>query len=358
MNRNRETARQRNGEDDNCFVAGSPVRQVAVSILLFLLGCSGQTGPDANTGVFKTPEEATAVRKQKLLLDWQEMAARIANAERPDVRTIKGPGFSLLMSAQGGEETVDLSPLSEKLASAVGREREPIRVFLGEKFAAFDRARLRSLGFERVRSMLWPLLVNMKQTSELGGENALVINRIALDLNWAPVVRWSGSEGRTAVDLRTLAAWKVSAEQVNAAATENLRRAFAKDSTTQAPFDTLDLPALGRYGTLRSGVDPSVLLLSELLAAVRREWKTDSDLVVSFPSRTTVNFVERKNEKLLSRMIPQWREFSAKVSEPMVSTPLLVGDGGISLFNYSLPATGPASAPATKPKPVGGYIVH
>ena len=62
-----------------------------------------------------------------------------------------------------------------------------------------------------------------------------------------------------------------------------------------APFDTLDLPGLGRYGTLRSGVDPSVLLLREFLASVRREWKTDSDLVVSFPSRTTVNFVERSN---------------------------------------------------------------
>jgi hypothetical protein len=335
------------------------MNRITGSILILLVaGCSGQTGPDSNAGVFKTPEEATAARKQKLVLEWQEMAARIANAERPDVRTIKGPGFALLMSAEGGEETVDLSPLSEKLASAVGREREPIRAFLTERFAAFDRARLKSLGFERLRDRLWPFLVNMKQTSELGGQTALVINRLALDLNWTPVVRWAGSEARTAIDPQTLATWKVSAEQVNAAAMENLRRAFVKDFATRAPFDTLDLPGLGRYGTLRTGVDPSVLLLREFPAAVRRDWKTDSDLVVSFPSRTTVNFVERKNEKLLNRMIPQWREFSTKVSEPMVSTPLLLGDGGISLLNYSVPSTGPASAPATKPKPNGGYIVH
>jgi len=132
-------------------------------------GCSKQVGPDSNTEVFQTAEQAAAARKEKLLVDWQEMAAKIANGERPDIRTSKAAGFALHLSADGVEQNVDLTPLSEKLMSALGKERDPLRAYLLEKFPAFDRARLVKLGFERVRPMLYPYLVNMKQTTSLAG---------------------------------------------------------------------------------------------------------------------------------------------------------------------------------------------
>jgi hypothetical protein len=328
-----------------------------ILILLLLAGCTSQTGPDSNTGVFKTPEAAVSARKEKLLLDWQEMAARIANAERPDIKTIKArQGFALVLSADGVEQTIDLSPLSEKLASAAGKEREPIRAYLGMKVPEFDRARLKALGFARARPMLFVYLANSKQTVELTAPDTTKVpisNRVTIDLNWVPVVRWAGSPAQTPIDPEMAGAWKVSEEQVNAGAMENLRKYFGQ--VKQPPFDNIDLPGLGHYGTLSSGVDPAVLLLPEFLAAVRKEWKTQSDLVVSFPSRITVNFLERNNEKLLNRMIPEWSSFYAKVSEPMVGLPLLLGDKGLSVLNYTPPSTRPATAPATKPRV---YIVH
>ncbi len=324
---------------------------LAALVGLTMAGCSKQTGPDSNTAVFKTAEQATAARKAKLLVDWQEMAAKIANAERPDIKTIKAPGFALQMSADGVTQTLDLTPLSEKLMDAMGKEREPIRAYLAQKVPEFDRARLKALGFDRVKPMLYPYLANTKQTTALAAPDtgkAPITNTVVLDLNWVPVARWPGAAARTAIDADVVAAWRVSEAQVNAAAMANLRAAFAQQ--TQLGFETIDLPGLGRYGSLRSDVDPTIILLPEFLAAVRKEWKTDSDLVISFPSRTTVNFLERKNEKLLNRMIPEWTKMYGTVTEPMVSTMILVGDGGLSLLNYAAPSTRPATAPATKPR--------
>jgi len=363
MNRNGERANGRTGEE-GCGVF-SPFRRFAVSpiLLLLLVGCSGQTGPDSNTAVFKTPEQASAVRKQKLLVDWQEMASKIANAERPDVKTMKGPGFSLDLSADGLSKNVNLTPLSEKLNSAQGKEREPIRAYLAEQFPAFDRDRLKKLGFERVRPMLYPSLVNLKQTNALAGAgHAPITNAVVLDLNWIPVARWgaaptgAGSAATTPIDAEIATAWGVTAKQVNDAAMSNLRDAFTH--LGQSSFDTIDLPGLGHYGSLRSEIDPTIVLLPEFLTSVRQAWKTGGDLVISFPSRTTLNFLERKNERLLNRMIPEWQKMYPKAAEPMIGTLLLDGDAGLSLLNYSPPptATKPATVPVTKPK--GAYIVR
>ena len=336
-----------------CYVQNSRVLLLLV-VGSLLAGCGGgQTGPDSNTQVFQTAEQAAAARKEKLLLDWQEMAARIANGERPDIRTSKAQGFALHMSADGVEQDLDLTPISEKLMSALGKERDPIRAYLAEKFPAFDRARLEKIGFERARPLLYPYLANTKQTSSLAGLDTThppIVNPVVLDLNWVPVVRWPGTSAQTAIDSQLAADWKVTDEQVNGAAMANLRKTFA--DRTQSPFDTIDLPGMGRYGSLRSDVDPTILLLPDFVAAVRKEWKSDSDLVISLPSRTTVNFLERKNEKLLNRMIPEWTRLATVAPEPMLSTMLLAGDKGLSLLNYAPPSTQPASKPATQPKKV------
>jgi hypothetical protein len=321
-----------------------------------LAGCTTQTGPDSNTGVFKTPEQATAARKAKLLDDWQKMAERIANAERPDIKTSKGEGFTLNLAADGVEQTIDLGPLVEKLTSASGKEREPIRAYLAQKIPPFDRARLAKIGFARAKPMLHPELFNMRQTEAMKAPDTgkpPIANRVVIDLNWVPVVRWPESPGRTAVDADMAAAWNVSIDQVNAAAMDNLKQEFA--SRNQTPIETTELPGMGRYASLRSGFDPAIILLSDFLAAVRKEWKTTDDLVLFLPSRNSINLLERKNEKLLDRMIPEWNSIYAKVPDPMLGSMILASDSGLSLFSYTSANAKPATAPATKPKP---YIVH
>jgi hypothetical protein len=321
-----------------------------------MAGCTTQTGPDSNTGVFKTPEQATAARKAQLLDDWQKMAERIANAERPDIKTSKGEGFSLNLTADGVEQTIDLSALVEKLTSAVGKEREPIRAYLAQKFPAFDRARLAKMGFERARPLLHPELYNMRQTeamTALDTGRPPIANKVVIDLNWVPVVHWPQSPGRTPVGADLAAAWHVSIDQVNAAAIENLKQEFA--SRTQSPIETTQLPGMGRYASLRSGFDPAVILLGDFLAAVRKEWKTTDDLVLFLPSRNSINLLERKNEKLLDRMIPEWNSIYAKVPDPMLGSMILASDKGLSLLSYTPASAKPATKPATKPKP---YIVH
>lgn len=332
---------------------------VLAGVVVGLAGCGGQTGPDSNTEVFKTPEAATAARRAKLEQDWRELAAKIANAERPDVQTRQAPdAFAILFSADGVEQRVDLSPLREKLISANGKEREPIRAYLAEQWPAFDRMRLKAIGFEKAAPMLRPLVANMKQTQALtpAGQpgHAPIVNPIVIDLNWVPVVRWPGSGAQTPVEAEVAESWKTPAQRVSAAAVDNLRKEFTAGNT--AAFETMDLPGMGRYGTLRTGWDASVVLLPEFLAAVRKAWKTSDDLVLFLPSRNVVNFIERKNERLLNRMIPEWSRRVGQLTDPLIGQMVLDGDSGLSLLNYAPPA--PASKPATGPATKRVYIVH
>jgi hypothetical protein len=332
---------------------------VLAGVVIGLAGCGGQTGPDSNTQVFKTPEAASAARRAKLEQDWRELAARVANGERPDVQTREATdGLAVVFAADGVEQRVDLSPLTEKLINANGKEREPIRAYLAELWPAFDRMRLKAIGFAKAAPMLRPLLVNMKQTQALtpAGQpgHAPIVNPVVIDLNWVPVVRWPASGAQTPVEAEVTESWKTSPQHVSEAALGNLRKEFT--ASTVPAFETMDLPGMGRYGTLRGGVDASVVLLPEFLAAVRQAWKTSDDLVLFLPSRNVVNFIERKNERLLDRMIPEWSRRVGQLTDPLIGQTVLDGDSGLSLLNYApkAAATKPATAPATKRV----YIVH
>jgi hypothetical protein len=325
-----------------------------ISAVIFLTvgciasSCTSQTGPDANVEVFKTPEEAGAYRRQKLVSEWQELAARIANAERPDIRTGKVDTFALSSSADGVERRIDLTPLAESLSGNPGKERETIWGFVSKELQALDRDRLIRIGFERARPMIWPQLANGKHLSELGipgRREGPVAAQVVINLYNVPVVRWPDGEGRTAIDSGVVSEWKVSEDQVIAAGLENLKRAFERNSDV---FDTVDLPGMGRYGSLRSGADAAVVLLPEFLAKVRKTWGTADDVVLFLPSRMSVMFVEAKNTRLLDRMIPQWESLYTKVTDPLIPTLVVASDAGLKLSTYR-PTTRPATAPGVKP---------
>lgn len=338
------------------------MRKLIPLIGVFLLaGCTTQTGPDSNTEVFQTPEQAAVTRRQKLIVEWRDLATKIANAQRPDITTRRhDQNFAVIFSADGIERTADLSPLTEKLAGSAGKEHEPLRAFLAEQMGEFDRDRLAKMGFEKAKSLIHPLLANTKQTVELtalGHRQPPISTRVVIDLNWIPVVRWPDSDAYTPLDPEHAEAWKVSESQINEAARANLKKTFAQ--LRAAPFDTTDLPGMGRYAALRDNVDPAIVLLPEFLEMVRKEWKSSDDLVMFLPSRSSVTFIERKNTRLLDRMIPQWSKLYAKVSEPLISQMVLSGDGGLTLFSYAPPV---AADPTTRPKgpttKMAPYVVH
>ena len=92
---------------------------VVLAILGLVGGCSTETGPDSHTDVFKTAGEATEARRAKLRREWQDLASRIANAERPDVKTRKVDPFGLVLSADGvGRSPLALTRWSSELVPA------------------------------------------------------------------------------------------------------------------------------------------------------------------------------------------------------------------------------------------------
>ena len=332
-------------------------------LLLLVIGvsaCTSQTGPDANTEVFKTPEQAGDYRRQRLRSDWADLAARIANAERPDIRTIRASdGFALLASADGVQRRIDLTPISEQLSDGQGKEREPIRIYLARELPKLDRDRLIAIGFARAQPLLWPHLANSKQLSEMGvagRDEKPIARQVVVDLFNVPVARWPGSEARSAIDSGVARDWKIPEEEIIAAAMQNLRRSI---EGTGIAFETQDLPGMGRYGSLRGATDPAVVLLPEFLTQVRQQWNTTDDLILFMPSRSSMTFTESKNTRLLDRMVPEWSKLYANVSEPLIPTMLVAGDKGLSLSNYrpaTLPTTGPTTRPGPRPTPPAGAI--
>jgi hypothetical protein len=201
---------------------------------------------------------------------------------------------------------------------------------------------------------LRPYLANGK---EAGAWRGAVVNPVVIDLNWVVVVRWGEGTKGSPVEREVVSAWGVSEQEVNEVALANLRREVGR---TESLFQTTELPGLGRYGSLRVGVEASVVLLPEFLSAVRREWKTKDDVVVFMPSRTSVSFTELGNRKLLDWMIPEWGKMYAKVEEPLITQRVLVGEGGVVLYSYvpvsaTKPAPGAGTKASTKPT---GYIVR
>jgi hypothetical protein len=178
-----------------------------------------------------------------------------------------------------------------------------------------------------------------------GQREAPIADPLVINLYAVPVARWPLGDARTAIVPGVASQWKVSEAQVLAAATENVKRSFTRSPDV---FDTVDLPGMGRYGSLRTGADPAIVLLPEFLAHVRKQWNTADDLTLFMPSRSSVTFVEAKNTRLLDRMIPQWTTLYTKATEPLIPTPIVAGDKGLLLSTYR-PATQPATAPGAKP---------
>jgi hypothetical protein len=333
---------------------------VVSALLLWIGGCGGSAGTDSHTEVFKTADAVATDRLQKQLEAHKELAVSVLRFSRHDVEAKAAQGTTITVSADGVTQPIDLAPIEQELLHHQNEERAILRRYLDEQLRPFDLERLKILGFDRARAMAGFTLVNSHDLTDLqkqAGDSPLRSVKLVSDLYRVTVIRRADPTAAAAVIVPVTAslteAWDASPTAVDAAAMENLRGVLS--ATGDNLVETLAFGIRGKSGSLKSGVDPAVIVLPEFLAAVRKAWKTQDNLVLFVPSATGISFVEEHNQKLLDTLVPQWKKILVSTPNALCDQLLLRDEEKLSLFAYQ-PATKPATKPAaTKPEP---YIVH
>jgi hypothetical protein len=335
------------------------VRSLLISVLfapLLVVGC-GPKAQDSHTEVFQTAQQGAAERLARQLQAHKELAVSVLRFSRPDVTAKPADGTSITVSADGVTRAIDLAPIEDQLLHHENEQRAIVRKYLDEQMRPFDFERLKGMGFGKVQKQVAFALVNDRTLAEMqkqAGDSPLLQSKVVTNLYRVTVVRREQPAAVTVPLTAALAeAWRTPAEQVDAAATQNLRESLATAGDNLV--ETLAFGPRGKSGSLKSGVDPAVILSPEFLKAVQGAWKSTDNLVLFAPSGTGITFVEEHNAGLLELLVPQWKKILVSTPNPL-SDQLLLRDGEkLSVYAYT-PATKPSTKPAaTKPAP---YIVH
>jgi hypothetical protein len=325
--------------------------------LALLLSACSHPSQDSHTEVFKTAQDAAAERLATQLKAHKELAVSVLRFSRPDIDAKPADGTSITIAADGITHTIDLAPIEEQLLAHQTEQRAILRKFLDEQLRPFDFDRLKLLGFAKVRTQITFLLVNDQTLGEMqtqAGYSPLRRQQIVTNLYRVAAVRTPGATQPVTVPITDSlsVAWQVSASEIDAEALHNLRAALT--AAGDDLIETIAFGPRGKSGSLKSSVDPAVILLPEFLAAVQKPWSSTDNLVLFAPSPTGITFVEEHNQKLLDLLVPQWMKILVSTPSPLASQLLLRDSQKISLFAYT-PTTQPAPKPATKPTT---YIVH
>ena len=139
----------------------------AILVVAIAVGCE-KTGPDSNTQVFETAQQAAARIREKQLAEWNRAAAEVIAAERPDLSARSTAPFGLDIENGGVNRSVDLSPLIDRLNGSPGREKQIIRTHLRPILTALDQERLARMGFAAARKHLRPMLLSDPQLVDGG----------------------------------------------------------------------------------------------------------------------------------------------------------------------------------------------
>ena len=329
---------------------------LVIPLALLLSACS-HSGQDSHTEVFKTAQDAAADRLASQLQAHKDLAVSVLRFSRPDIDAKAAEGTSITVAADGVTRSIDLAPIEEQLLQHQPEQRAILRKFLDEQLRPFDFDRLKSLGFAKVRSQITLLLVNDQALNEMqsqAGYSPLRQQQIVTNLYRVAAVRTPGAIQPVTVPITDAlaVAWQVSAAEVDAEAFHNLGAALT--GAGDDLFETIGFGARGKSGSLKSSVDPAVILLPEFLATVHKSWNSSDNLVLFAPSPTGITFVEEHNQKLLDLLVPQWMKILVSTPSPLSSQLLLRDAQKISLFAYT-PTTQPAPKPTTRPTT---YIVH
>jgi hypothetical protein len=331
-----------------------------VSVLLMMVavlvvGCGPNIGPDENKQVFVTATQVASSRQAVLVKSWRDTAASILRTHRPDLAVEKLEPFALKVSGDGYQETIDLMPLEPKLSVRGAVPQPIIREYLLGKLPQFDQRRLKSAGFEKVRTRIAPFLLSRRELTDyataIGSTTKPVhANDVIGSVVWAPAVFASSSDAAI-VGPDLLDAWHMSVADVDRVAQDNLR-----SSLNDTAIETMGSTEF--VGSIARGTNPAIIVMPEFLPLVRRLWKTDDDLVMVIASRSDIRFVCKNDRKTQQMLASSWQK---AMSDPAsFSRSLLeLSSKGFAIYvpPATQPVTKPASLPATKPA-TRIYIVH
>jgi hypothetical protein len=324
----------------------------AFMMLLLLLGCD-HNEKDSHTEVFKTSDQARSERAEKQLQAHKELAVSVLKFSRPDIKAVPAEGTSITVQSDSVSRTIDLLPIEEQLVKQPNEQRAILRKFLAEKLRSFDVDHLKQLGFDAVKSKAGYQLVNARDLAEMqaaAGKSPLIREPIVSNVYRVAVIR-TGDQA-VPVTAEMLESWHGSASVLDHAIQQNLREVF---SQARGNFmETSPFGPVGQIGSIKTDVDPAIILLPEFLSAVRENWKTSDNLVLFVPAPAGILFVEEHNQKLLDIVVPQWRKQLVAGTNPLSEQLLLRTPGKISYAEYT-PTSKPATMPTTKPAP---YFVH
>jgi hypothetical protein len=326
----------------------------ALTLLLLLLGCE-HNEKDSHTEVFKTPEQALAERREKQLQAHKELAVSVLKFSRPDLQAAPTDGAAITVQAEGVSRTIDLTPIEEQLVKHPNEERATLRKFLADDLRNFDVDRLKKLSFDQIKSRGAYLLINAKDLAEMqkaAGPSPIAAQPIVSNVYRMAVVRAGDQAPAVPVTTEMLGAWHRSTADLDAAIEHNLRETLSRRHGSF--LETSPFGPVGRVGSLKSDVDPAIILLPEFLTALRESWEMSDNLIVFVPSPTGILFVEEHNQKLLDIVVPQWRKQLVASANPLCEQLLLRTPEKLSYAQYS-PTSKPSTLPATKPAP---YFVH
>jgi len=318
--------------------------------VLCLAGCGGST-PDSHPEVFKTNQQVAGERLAVQQAQWQQEALSVLKLDRPDITAARAGTTAIALGAAGRQ--IDLASIGQALSQPDANQRQLIRALLAGQLPQYDRE---CVAADREGSLkqVVPRLFGGRQMKELcttaqaaGAPLPLPTTMIVTDLYCLSTVPVGDGAYAVPIDDQIRQRWNVSLADLNAQAVENLRKSTGNWSN-ESPMTEIELPGLGRYGHLKPGLNPAVVLLDEFLQTVRHNWKTQASLVVFLPSATGIRFVQRDNQALLDMLIPKWRKELAESRGPICENFLLLGGDQPTLLDYT-PAAGPFMLPTSHP---------
>jgi hypothetical protein len=316
-------------------------------LLVIAAGCA-DNAPDANVEVFQTVDEVATARRARQVQIWRDTAVSTIELERPDVNAVPVPDrFAVAVEADGVRHEIDLSPIAEALAAESTRSSTILREHLRRQLPAFDRERMARLPLEQVRARIRPILINGSRLDEasaaVAGGVPLPAQNVIFDLHWLPAVRWQDGGVATPVGPDALKAWRISLDQLQRIAMDNLR-----GEVNGEMFETSSISSSGNVGYLKPGVEAAVILLPEFLTRVRQDWGTRDNLALLIAAEDQIRFTEAGNKRLLDLLWPQWR---AALDRGLATRLVMLSDGGLALLDYTPPLYVPGGS--TRPAVAG-----
>jgi len=321
---------------------------IALLALVLAAGCSDSTPPDSNTQVFQTVDEVAAARRAGQQKTWKQTALDVMREERPDVAAAADSDLAIILTADGVRQRVELNEMSATLTAQPDQVYVILRDYLQRQLIPFDQERLAHVSFESIRKRVRPMLLNGADAQDISMQlgSAVPTRTVFADLYWIPVVKWEAPRPATPIGPKVASSWNISADEITKIAISNL----AGDPVESA-FEVTSFGTLGRVGSLKSNVDPALILSPNFLSVARRALDTSENLALLLATPQDVRFLPANEKRLMDSIYPNWKSIIPNNRKALAKQPLQLSEQGITGLVYNPPVIliRPTSMPTTNP---------